>query len=144
MGFTRNTQVLSENGWVDIFDIDLLKIWVGSEWVNHNGLLCLGALDVLDFIGLQCTHNQQFLASSGATGAGTATWVTPDYLALSQPSLDKAVRAARRLITPTYACRLQRNRPKPPDTVSFDIAGVSSYLVLSHRGPLVAKAEFKL
>ncbi len=139
MGFTRDTQVLTENGWMDIADIGDLKLNMQGQLVKHAGLLCMGSMDCVAMLGLHCTVDQNFLVSY--THKGLA-WVSPDYLALSEAALNRAIRTARKFVPTTYACRLRADRAKPEDKVMFDISGVASYLVLSRRGALIAKPEF--
>ena len=54
--FTRDTQVLTDRGYVDIVDVLLTdKLWDGIEWVTHAGIVYKGKKEIIDLDGVKIT-----------------------------------------------------------------------------------------
>ena len=140
MGFGSVTQVLTDSGWQPLLSVDSHRIWDGKAYSLHGGLLCYEDESLVQFAGIVCSADQLFFA--GYNTARGERWVAPDYLAISEPARFKAMRAAKRLISPTYNCKLPRQEPiKAAAPQLFDIASLPIMLVLTYLGPLVAKTD---
>ena len=56
--FSRDTQVLTQRGYVGILDVLLTDtLWDGVEWVKHKGVINKGKREVIDLDGIRVTPN---------------------------------------------------------------------------------------
>ena len=142
MGFSRTTQILTSNGWCSIFDIeDDYLVWTGAVWSRHGGLMCAGDQNAIDWKGIRCSPDQEFLDRPKSAFERRIDYkMTPDVFEIMPQLLAKAFRKARQNMSITYRCRLNRQRPHPQDSVMFDIDKVKSYVVLTYEGPIMAVA----
>ena len=140
MGFGADTQVLTESGWQSILNVDSHRIWDGESFKQHGGLLCYEDDSLIQFAGVVCSANQLFFA--GYSTSQGERWLTPDYFAVAEQARYKAIRAAKRLINPTYYCKLARQEQvKAIAPKLFDIASLPMVLVLTYLGPLIARCD---
>lgn len=144
MGFARNTQVLTSNGWTAIADLeDDYQVYTGNGWALHGGLLCSeDAVDPVKLYGVFCEGSQEFLEQPSTYLERLVKMrITADTLAIQPASVRDRLFRKNRVYTPShYRCRLQAGRPKPTDLKMFDIDSVPSYLILTTQGPLLTVA----
>lgn len=64
--FGPDTKVLTERGWVSIIDVrDTDKVWDGTQWTNHEGLLHQGVRETVTKFGLEATPEHEILTEHG-------------------------------------------------------------------------------
>ena len=64
--FGPETKVLTDRGWVDIVGVrDTDKVWDGTQWVNHEGLLHQGVQETISRFGVEATSDHEILTEHG-------------------------------------------------------------------------------
>ena len=82
--FTAETKVLTDNGVKDIVEVLLTdKLWDGTSWVNHQGLIPRGMREVINVCGVEVTPDHLIETR--------LTWTQAQKLALSRPLLTQAL-----------------------------------------------------
>lgn len=67
-----STQVLTSRGWQCIVDVQLDdRVWDGSEWVKHSGLLLQGQRETINLWGIEITPDHLILSQSAWLDAQT-------------------------------------------------------------------------
>lgn len=57
-----STQVLTDNGWKSIVEVRLGdKLWDGTNWVSHSGLIYRGVKETINFGGIDMTPDHEVL-----------------------------------------------------------------------------------
>jgi DNA polymerase len=73
------TQVLTDNGWKSIVEVRSDdKVWDGTNWVEHSGVIYKGKKQTIDFGGVRITANHEVLVEetwlpAGCTSHSAAT-----------------------------------------------------------------------
>ncbi len=64
--FGPETKVLTDRGWVDIVGVrDTDKVWDGTQWVHHEGLLYQGVQETISRFGVEATSDHEILTEHG-------------------------------------------------------------------------------
>ena len=64
--FGPKTKVLTDRGWVDIVRVrDTDKVWDGTQWVHHEGLLHQGVQETITRFGVEATSDHEILTEHG-------------------------------------------------------------------------------
>jgi hypothetical protein len=64
--FGPETKVLTDRGWIDIVRVrDTDKVWDGTQWVHHEGLLHQGVQETISRFGVEATSDHEILTEHG-------------------------------------------------------------------------------
>jgi DNA polymerase I-like protein with 3'-5' exonuclease and polymerase domains len=64
--FGPETKVLTDRGWIDIVGVrDTDKVWDGTQWVHHEGLLHQGVQETISRFGVEATPDHEILTEHG-------------------------------------------------------------------------------
>lgn len=64
--FGPETKVLTDRGWVPIVGVrDTDKVWDGTQWVQHEGLLHQGVQETISRFGVEATPDHEILTEHG-------------------------------------------------------------------------------
>lgn len=137
MSFTSTTEVLTNEGWVDIVDITedhSVRTWTGYCSMPQ---LCRddSVFNVMYFYGLYCSPEQQFFRTKFDE---QFVWEKPDTLNIHTNYMQQCIRRARNIVPIHQRQRLAVNDPPPIGQPGFFI-DCSNYFVLTTYGPIVAK-----
>lgn len=59
-----NTEVLTDDGWKPIVEVRLGdKLWDGTNWITHSGLVARGVKETIDFGGVDMTPDHEVLVN---------------------------------------------------------------------------------
>lgn len=69
-----NTQVLTDNGWKSLIEVRLSdKLWDGTNWVEHSGVIYKGWKETIDFGGVRITPDHEVLVEETWVAAGNTS-----------------------------------------------------------------------
>ena len=102
-----DTMVLTESGWKPIVNVEMHdKLWDGTEWVNHAGLIEQGEKEVLTLAGVKMTPDHEVWTQAGwVTAASLQDNSRLMSLALATALESSPSRATRSKIDPELSRR---------------------------------------
>ena len=66
-----DTEVLTDRGWVPIVEVRATdRLWDGEAWVAHAGVVCQGAQDTIERLGIRATSDHPVLTPDGWAAFG--------------------------------------------------------------------------
>lgn len=111
---TAETKILTHNGIKCIVDVSSDdKIWDGLSWVNHEGVVCQGMRDIIQFGGVGITKEHKVLVNEKWAEAGTI-----DYEAAAS-SCERYYRGTQRVFRSLELRRQRRDQIAMGRTVSW-------------------------
>lgn len=110
------TLVLTLRGWIKLKDLSSNdKVWDGTDWVDHGGLIYKGKKEVIDVDGVLMTPEHRIYTERGWKNASSS----PGYnrYEVTLPNSDKLCRIRREKIAMEYPMRLRKNVSNARDGV---------------------------
>jgi len=132
---SEGTPVLTEHGWIPIEQIGVERVWDGSGWVAHGGVVCRGTKQIVACHGVNMTYDHRVLTVKG--------WKSAEEV-LHGDACERLDRAEVRLPDGSVSRWLQQRPLRPLEMPLFlrrrDNTGES----ISTRRHAVIRAELRL
>lgn len=129
---TADTQVLTDSGVKALTDVNGLdRVWDGTGWVKHGGVVYQGRKDVIRLAGVRVTHDHKVYTGSGWIPAGD----------LTPRGIRQAVGYAEKALPEGGPVRSSPRQTGPLESVQvFDIVNAGPlrrFTILTDAGPLI-------